>query len=132
MTSPKQTARVALTTSSTLASAFASAPAVFGQLRQLYADERAALVRADTQALSELQEIKAALVVSVAEVPRDELVESLIEELERLARENLVLMRHLARLLGGIVGVAPATYGARGRIAHARRAQSTRGDRGIG
>ena len=101
------------------------------RLAELYAVERTALVRADAEVLVALQEEKATLVREVEALSLDEASRHALEELERKARENLMLMRHLSRLLGGIVGVRPITYGARGRMAVSSSAPS-RGDRGMG
>jgi hypothetical protein len=81
-------------------------------MTSLLEEERSAVRRADLERLLELQEKKRELVAAVGE----EASKAELEQIRRLARENVALMRHLTDMLEVLVtGKAGATYGAYGQ-----------------
>jgi len=78
------------------------------RMRVLLAREREAATRADSEALVALQPAKLA---ALAAIPADDPAR---EELAELARDNLMLLRHLQRCYEAALGVTP-TYGPAGK-----------------
>lgn len=77
----------------------------------LLEEERSAVRRADLERLVSLQEEKRALIRELERGPAEAL-----DEVRRLARENIALMKHLADMLEVLVtGTKGATYGAYGQ-----------------
>jgi hypothetical protein len=76
----------------------------------LLEEERSAVRRADLERLVALQEEKRAIVRELESEHAD------LDEIRRMARENIALMRHLADMLEVLVtGSSGATYGAYGQ-----------------